>query len=87
MSKEKMLTTIDNPFNPFKQFDEWFAFDIEQGYNTCALLARVCSLSDELSDEQINSLIDNSIDEIVDNDLTNKYIKCYEDTKILVNSS
>ena len=87
MSKEKMLTTIDNPFNPFKQFDEWFAFDIEQGYNTCSLLARVCSLSDELSDEQINYLIDNSIDEIVDNDLTNKYIKCYEDTKILVDSS
>ena len=21
------ITTIDNPYNPFTQFDEWFTFD------------------------------------------------------------
>ena len=26
--KEVMLTTFDNPFNPFEQFDEWEAFDV-----------------------------------------------------------
>ena len=48
--KDFMLTTNDNPFNPFVQFDEWFAFDTQMGYHTCALLARVLWTSDELSE-------------------------------------
>jgi hypothetical protein len=47
--QQSMLTTIDNPFNPFTQFDEWNAFDTQQGYYTCAYLARIAKVSDELS--------------------------------------
>lgn len=36
-----MLTTIDNPYNPHTNFDEWFAFDVSHGYNTCAYIARM----------------------------------------------
>ena len=32
MEKECMLTTIDNPFDPFEQFDEWLMFDKQKGY-------------------------------------------------------
>lgn len=32
------LTTFDNPYNPFEQFSDWFLFDVEKGYNTCAYL-------------------------------------------------
>ena len=43
-----MLTTIDNPFNPFDQFDEWFAYDVSKGYHTCSYLARIAKTSDEI---------------------------------------
>ena len=79
-----MLTTIDNPFNPFTSFDDWFAFDEEQGYHSCALLARTVSDADNLSDEQKNRLAELAIDEIVDNDLQNLYIKVTKDFKVRV---
>ena len=33
-----MLTTIDNPYNPFKDWDSWFAYDLQKGYRTCQIL-------------------------------------------------
>ena len=36
-----MLTTIDNPYNPFTQFSKWFMFDTEKGYNSCGYLDRI----------------------------------------------
>ena len=47
--KEVAITTIDNPYDPFTQFDEWFAFDESKGYHTCAYLARIIRSSQELS--------------------------------------
>ena len=47
-----MLTTIDNPFNPFENFDSWFLFDVEKGYNSCAYLARIAKTSDEFTEEE-----------------------------------
>jgi len=35
------LTTVDNPFNPLENFEEWFKVDMQFNYNTCALLARI----------------------------------------------
>ena len=29
MTKECMLTTIDNPYNPFDDFNKWFMYDID----------------------------------------------------------
>lgn len=65
MKKEMMLTTTDNPYDPFTQFDDWYAFDVSKGYNTCAYLARIAVLSDEMSDKERDSEIDVAIDEIV----------------------
>ena len=39
--RQVMLTTIDNPFNPFVDFDNWFLFDIEKDYYTLSKLARL----------------------------------------------
>ena len=47
-----MLTTTDNPYDPFKNFDEWFMYDTEKGYNSCGYLARIAKLSDENTDQE-----------------------------------
>ena len=60
-----MLTTIDNPFNPFTHFDEWFAFDEEKGYHTCQFLARISRASSDMSDSDYEREYERAIDEIV----------------------
>ena len=65
------LTTIDNPFDPFEQFDQWFLFDVEKGYNSCAYLARIAKTSEQLSEPEYNDEIERAIDEIVSLDFMN----------------
>ena len=60
-----MLTTIDNPFDPFEQFTSWLLFDVEKGYNSCAYLARIAKLSDDMSQKEIEDEIERAIDEII----------------------
>ena len=62
---EHMLTTVDNPYDPFTQFDEWYAFDVAAGYNTSAFLARIVKTSTELSEADQSLAIEEAIDEIV----------------------
>ena len=74
MAKEAcMLTTFDNPYNPFTQFDQWFLFDTEKGYNTCDYLGRVTKTSDEFTDEEYSQAIEAAIDEIIKYDFMNIY--------------
>lgn len=60
-----MLTTVDNPFNPFIEYDAWYAYDQRMGYHTPELLARIVKNSDELSDPDHSFVIETAIDEIV----------------------
>lgn len=60
-----MLTTIDNPYDPFEDFDNWNEYDTEKGYFTCAYLARIARCSDELSEADEDLAIETAIDEIV----------------------
>ena len=77
-----MLSTIDNPFNPFENFDSWFLFDVEKGYNSCAYLARITKMSDEFTEDEEAEEIERAIDEIIKYDFMNLYIKVREsDTK------
>jgi len=74
-----MLTTKDNPFNPFKQYDDWYAFDVMKGYNTCAYLARIVKSSDELSPIDQSSAIEHAIEEILKFNLTGNFCKVIND--------
>lgn len=75
MEHEFMLSTIDNPFNPFEDFNSWLLFDIEKGYNSCAYLARIANLSDDLTEQEANIEIERAIDEIIKYDFRDIYIK------------
>ena len=74
-----MLSTIDNPFNPFENFDSWFLFDVEKGYNSCAYLARIAKTSDEFTEEEEAEEIERAIDEIIKYDFMNIYVKVKEE--------
>lgn len=69
------ITTIDNPYDPIDNFNEWFLFDIEKGYNTCGYLARITKTSEQLSDSENNEEIEKAIDEIIRYDFMNIYKK------------
>ena len=75
MSTETMLTTFDNPYDPFDDFDQWFMYDIEKGYYTCSLLARIAKSSEEFSTIEEIREIERAIDAIIDNDFLNIYKK------------
>jgi hypothetical protein len=70
-----MLTTFDNPYDPFEQFTSWFLFDIEKGYNSCAYLGRIARTSDQLSEEENDLEVERAIDEIIKYDFRNIYKK------------
>lgn len=78
-----MLTTTDNPFNPFTQFDDWYAFDEAMGYHSCAYLARIAKTSDELSQQDEENAIESAIDEIVSLNVLGIYKKVLKDNSDL----
>lgn len=81
MENNCMLTTFDNPYNPFDQFDSWFLFDVTKGYNSCGLLGRFARTSDSFTDEENNREIERAIDEIIKYDFMNIYKKVKKDDK------
>lgn len=87
MANEHMLTTFDNPFNPFEQFTSWFMFDIEKGYYSCSRLARIAKLSDDMTQKEENEEIERAIDEIIKYDPMNIYRKVSEHDDFKVNST
>lgn len=75
-----MLTTVDNPFNPFEQFTSWLLFDNEKDYNCCGLLNRIANFSDDMTQKEIDIETERAIDEIVKYDFRNVYMKVINKT-------
>lgn len=78
--EEIMLSTKDNPYNPFTDFDNWFAFDTQNGYYSCGLLARLTKSSDDISDADESIAIEAAIDEIIRLNPIGLYIKVRKET-------
>lgn len=68
MENDYMLTTFDNEFNPFTQFDAWFKEDMRLGHYTCQLLDKMSFTADDVMSDELNEAeIDRAMDEIVEN--------------------
>lgn len=59
------LTTVDNPYDVFEDYDHWSIYDSDMGYGTAELLARLAITSDALSDEENDRENERAIDEII----------------------
>lgn len=72
------VTTMDNPWDFFTQFDEWYEFDTENGYNTCAYVARIANTSHDMSPKEEEEAINKAVDEILRLNITGNYRKVTE---------
>jgi hypothetical protein len=82
VKEESRLTTLDNPYNPFTHWDEWFAFDASKGYHTCAFLQRVAEVGqdEELIDSDPSLAKERAMDEIIKYNILGLYIKVTADS-------
>lgn len=78
--KEVMITTVDNPYNPFTQFDDWMAFDRQKGYFTCEYLARVANTSLDIPDSIYYEIVNDAINEMIEFDVLGIYQKVTPET-------
>lgn len=69
------ITTVDNPFDPFDDFDHWFQFDTEKGYYTSSKLARLTNLRNDMSETEEAEEIERAIDRLIEIDPFDMYIK------------
>ncbi len=83
MAKERivMITTSDNPYDPFTQFTDWLNYDMTHSYNTCGLLARFYDEDSDASDEEKEIAKEDAIDRIIKNDFQNLYIKVVKEVE------
>lgn len=65
-NKECFITTIDNPFDYFTQFDQWLAFDRLNGYYTLEYVARLIRLAPDMSEEEEDLEYERVFDSIIE---------------------
>lgn len=77
--RRAMITTVDNPYNPFTQFDLWLMFDIDHKYSTPEKLARFSIDSNSLSESENEMLNEMAIDRMIEIDPLKMYKKVVQE--------
>lgn len=70
-----LITTIDNPFSPFDEFEKWYKFDLAKGYNTCEIVGRLASKDQSLTSIEEIEEMNEIVDKIIEFDFLNVYKK------------
>jgi hypothetical protein len=84
---EHMLTTVDNPYDPFNNFEAWYAYDRDlarfQGRSDClsyqARIAHKNGLSSQMPENMYRRIIEETIQEIVKYNVTGNFIMVTEE--------
>lgn len=70
------ITTVDNPFDPFTDFDNWYRFDESKGYCTSGYLARYFDDdTSDMSDAEYEERLSIAINKILNNDFMGQYFR------------
>lgn len=84
MSNDCMLTTVDNPYDPFEQFTLWLMFDKEKGYDSCERLARIVQplITSDMTQKEIDEVTEAAMNQLIKDDFLNIFTKAFrqEDT-------
>lgn len=75
-----MLSTSDNPYNPWIDYDKWYDWDQAAGYHTPQYIARLANTLAGLPDDQEQVAVDLAIASILDVNITGNYIMVPEPT-------
>ena len=74
--QDMILTTHDNPYSPHTQYELWRRWDIDNGYDTESLIARIADFPED-ADETDNLTVylynHKAILTILENDETHMY--------------
>lgn len=85
-NEDFMITTIDNPYNPFDDFDNWFMYDCDKGYYTCNTLARLINDKNLITEKQKDDERKRAIERLIEIDPLAIYKKIYKNDKININN-
>lgn len=75
-------TTIDNPYNPFDEFDDWLKYDMERGYGTSEMLARLAVTSDDYTEEQNQKIVNEAVEVMTSGNLFVQWIKVTKEIEV-----
>ena len=70
-----MLSTVDNIYSPFSDFQRWYLEDLRLGYDTAGLLARIAANADEFNDFGNDA----AMRDIVTNNYSGKHVMVTKD--------
>ncbi len=73
--REVAISTFDNPYDPFDNFDEWFRYDNDKGYGSCQILANLTEVFEGMTPKEFNEEMERGIDSLLIADPANLYIK------------
>lgn len=76
------LTTIDNPWNPFTNFRDWYNFDESHDYGCCSIVARLAITTEDMTDVEEAKEIERAINSFIEADPTGIYMKVYDSEDI-----
>ena len=73
--REVAISTFDNPYDPFENFDEWYRYDCDKGYGSCQILANLTEVFEGMTPKEFNEEMERGIDQLLIADPVNLYTK------------